>query len=140
VVARAQQATPVIGYLGQQSADAYKNITAAFLQGLKEAGYLEGQNVAIEYRWAENQPDRLPVLATDLVRGPPFTVKGITGEPAFTPTGVRQSRSGPMPPLPLMIAGLWVRGGASPRRGVAPDQSTWLIRRHSNEEANWACQ
>jgi putative ABC transport system substrate-binding protein len=65
---RAQQATPVIGYLGQQSADAYKDITAPFLRGLKEAGYVEGQNVAIEYRWAENQPDRLPALAADLVR------------------------------------------------------------------------
>jgi hypothetical protein len=60
MVARAQlAATPVIGYLGLQSADDdYKNQTVPFLQGLKEAGYVEGQNVAIEYRWAENQPDR----------------------------------------------------------------------------------
>ena len=67
---RAQQpAVPVIGYLGAQSADDdYKNITVPFLQGLKETGYVEGQNVAIEYRWAENQPDRLPALAADLVR------------------------------------------------------------------------
>ena len=70
VVARAQQATmPVIGYLGSLSADDdYKNVTVPFLQGLKEAGYIEGQNVAIEYRWAENQSDRLPALAADLVR------------------------------------------------------------------------
>ena len=70
VVARAQQAAvPVIGYLGTQSADdEYKNLTIPFLQGLKEAGYVEGQNVAIEYRWAEGQPDRLPALAGDLVR------------------------------------------------------------------------
>ena len=69
VVARAQQATmPVIGHLGTQSADDdYKNVTVPFLQGLKEAGYVEGQNVAIEYRWAENQYDRLPALAADLV-------------------------------------------------------------------------
>ena len=68
--ALAQQAVrPVIGILGAQSADVdYKNFTVPFLQGLKEAGYVEGQNVAIEYRWAENQPDRLPVLAADLVR------------------------------------------------------------------------
>jgi putative ABC transport system substrate-binding protein len=59
----------VIGYLGTQSADNdYKNFTVPFLQGLKETGYVEGQNVAIEYRWAENQVDRLPELAADLVR------------------------------------------------------------------------
>jgi hypothetical protein len=67
---RAQQrAMPVIGYLGSQSADdEYKYFTAPFLQGLQETGYVEGQNVAIEYRWAENQYDRLPALPADLVR------------------------------------------------------------------------
>jgi len=70
VVARAQQpAMPVIGFLSAQSADdEFKNITVPFLQGLKEAGYVEGQNVAVEYRYAENQYDRLPTLAADLVR------------------------------------------------------------------------
>ena len=70
VVAGAQQpAMPVIGYLSTQSADDdYKIVTVPFLQGLKETGFIEGQNVAIEYRWAENQYDRLPALAADLVR------------------------------------------------------------------------
>jgi putative tryptophan/tyrosine transport system substrate-binding protein len=70
LAARAQQpAMPVIGYLGTQFADDdYKNITVPFLRGLKETGYVEGQNVAVEYRWAENQADRLPALAADLVR------------------------------------------------------------------------
>jgi putative ABC transport system substrate-binding protein len=70
LTAQAQQAAmPVIGFLRPQSADDdYKNQTVAFLQGLKEAGYVEGQNVAIEHRWAENQIDRLPALAADLVR------------------------------------------------------------------------
>jgi putative ABC transport system substrate-binding protein len=58
----------VVGYLNTQSADNSKNVTLAFLQGLKETGYVEGQNVAVEYRYAENQFDRLPALAADLVR------------------------------------------------------------------------
>jgi putative ABC transport system substrate-binding protein len=70
VAGRAQQAAmPVIGYLGAQSAEVeYKNITVPFLEGLKETGFVDGQNVAIEYRYAENQYDRLPALAADLVR------------------------------------------------------------------------
>jgi putative ABC transport system substrate-binding protein len=70
VVARAQQpAVPVIGFLSSQFPEIdYKNITVPFLQGLKETGYIEGQNVAVEYRRAENQFDRLPTLADDLVR------------------------------------------------------------------------
>jgi putative ABC transport system substrate-binding protein len=66
--ARAQrQVIPVIGFLAGASPDTYSGITAAFLQGLKETGYVERQNVAIEYRWAEDHYDRLPVLAADLV-------------------------------------------------------------------------
>jgi putative ABC transport system substrate-binding protein len=69
VVARAQQsALPVVGFLGAQSADDTQNVTVAFLQSLKETGYVEDQNVAVEYRWAENQYERLPALAADLVR------------------------------------------------------------------------
>jgi putative tryptophan/tyrosine transport system substrate-binding protein len=69
VVVRAQQpALPVIGYLGPQSAEDSKFVTVAFLQGLKETGYVAGQNVVVEYRYAENQYDRLLALAADLVR------------------------------------------------------------------------
>jgi putative ABC transport system substrate-binding protein len=68
LAARAQQAAvPVIGYLSTGLADDYKMVTIPFIQSLKESGYVDGQNVAIEYRWAENQPDRLPALAADLV-------------------------------------------------------------------------
>jgi putative ABC transport system substrate-binding protein len=64
---RAQQpAMPVIGWLNDQSAN--DQFAKPFLQGLKETGYVEGQNVAVEYRYAENQLDRLPALAGDLVR------------------------------------------------------------------------
>jgi putative ABC transport system substrate-binding protein len=62
-----QQPIPVIGFLAGGTPDAYSRITEAFLQGLKETGYVERQNVAIEYRWAEDHYDRLPALAADLV-------------------------------------------------------------------------
>jgi putative ABC transport system substrate-binding protein len=69
LAARAQQpAMPVIGLLDQRSPDALADRLRGFRQGLKNAGFVEGQNAAIEYRWAENEMDRLPELAADLVR------------------------------------------------------------------------
>src|SRR6202048_1698391 len=69
LVARAQQsAMPVIGFLGTRALGDDLYLLSAFRRGLKEADYVEGQNVAIEYRFAENQYDRLPALAADLVR------------------------------------------------------------------------
>jgi hypothetical protein len=69
LAARAQQPTmPVIGFLDTRSPQAISERLSAYRQGLKEAGYIEGENVAIVYRFAENQVDRLPELAGDLVR------------------------------------------------------------------------
>src|SRR3954451_10275716 len=67
--ARGQQPViPMIGLLGSESLDLWASRMRAFGRGLKEAGYVEGQNVVMEYRWAEGHNDRLPALAADLVR------------------------------------------------------------------------
>ena len=80
LAARAQQpALPVIGLLEPTSPDAFADRLRAFRQGLKDTGYVEGENVAIEYRWAENQSDRLPALADELVRRKVAVIVAVAG-------------------------------------------------------------
>src|SRR5271165_640542 len=79
---RAQQpAVPVVGFLGLTSPEAFAPLTVAFQRGLTETGFVDGQNVVIEYRWANGQFDQLPALAADLARRP-VNVLAALGTPA----------------------------------------------------------
>jgi len=83
LAAQAQQAPlPVIGFLGAPSAAPYARYVAAIHQGLQEAGFVEGRNLAVEYRWADSQYDRLPALAADLVARHVTVIVPIGGAPA----------------------------------------------------------
>src|SRR4051794_31724496 len=88
LAARAQQAAlPVVGYLRSGSRAASADIEAAFRQGLGSLGLIEGRNVAIDYRYAENQTERLPALAADLVRRPVTVIYAGENGPAVTAKG-----------------------------------------------------
>jgi len=85
LVARAQQsAMPVVGYLSSNSPEDGDPRAAAFRRGLQESGYVVGQNVAIEYRWAEQQIDRLPAMAADLVKRRVTVIAAVTTPAAIT--------------------------------------------------------
>jgi len=82
LAARAEQPMPVIGFLHTQLPDVFADELRGFRQGLKESGHVEGGTVAIEYRWAENQLDRLPALAAELVRRQVAAIAAIGGVPS----------------------------------------------------------
>jgi len=83
LAARTQQtAIPMVGFLGTTTPDDFADRVAAFREGLKEAGYVEGQNVVVEYRWPEGNYDRLTTLAADLVRRQVSVIAAVGGEPS----------------------------------------------------------
>jgi putative ABC transport system substrate-binding protein len=95
--ARAQQSSiPVIGYLESASQGQFSDLIPAFRKGLSETGYTDGQNVRIEYRWAEGQYDRLPTLTAELVRGNPALI--------FTTAFIRHRRRRPLPRPSLLCS------------------------------------
>src|SRR3954470_3195645 len=93
-----QSAMPVIGYLDSGAADTTVSSVAAFHEGLKESGYIEGKNVAIEYRWAEDHNDHLPALAAELVR------RGVTVLAALGTVPVALAAKASTTTIPIVFA------------------------------------
>jgi hypothetical protein len=115
--ARAQQpAMPVVGFLSGASPGPFTSLVAAFRRNLSEAGFIEGQNIAIEYCWAEGQYDRLPALAANLV-AQPATVIVATGGPASYAT------LSDFPARPFKCRCVWQAKRAMPAR---PQQVSWF--------------
>src|SRR4030081_415673 len=83
LVAGGQQHVPVVGFLGAQAAAGWTGYVAAFRQGLADAGFEDGRNVRIEFRWAEGQANQLPALASDLVRAKASVIVPSVGSSAI---------------------------------------------------------
>ena len=95
LAARAQHAMPVIGFLHVGSAGSAAHLIVTLRQGLSETGYVDGRNVKIEFRWAEGQYDRLPVLAADLVRQKVAVIVTGGGEPSALAARAATARAFP---------------------------------------------
>jgi putative tryptophan/tyrosine transport system substrate-binding protein len=128
LAARAQQkAMPVIGYLGSTSPGPY---LTAYRQGLSEMGYVEGQNLAIEYRWAEGRIDRLPTLAADLVDRKVDLIAAFGGI-ASARRRKMQPRRSPLSFSSALIRSRMVWSSVSPGRAATSRASPSLSRRYT---------
>ena len=109
LAAGAQQATMrVVGFLGAASPETSADRLRAFRQGLKETGFVEGENVVIEYRWADNQFGRLPALAAELVRRPVTAIVTSGGSPpALAASGLLSHKMGGASVRPYQPEGVW---------------------------------
>jgi putative ABC transport system substrate-binding protein len=134
-----QPAMPVTGFLNAASPGPLRQQIAAFHEGLKESGYVEGQNVAVEYRWAEGQYDRLPALAADLVRRQVSVIVAGGGAPvvlaakAATTTIPKFLLSSP----PAAILSGWASSPAS--IGPAPTSPESIISPTGSRRSGWDC-
>jgi hypothetical protein len=134
-----QAAMPVIGYFNSAAPEGFSGYLRALRQGFKESGYVEGENVAIEYRWGENQAERLPELAADLVRRQVKVIAALDEplerEPIDRVRGKRYSRQ---TPLRDVVPALNGRASLARARPCRTGAASFMAARARDHARQWA--